>query len=78
MIVSLWGRIQAALLTAAAVILILVGVYAAGGRAARKAVEVKTQKRQIEAAQDRRDVEEEIRVLPDDRLADRLREWQRD
>ena len=78
MIAPLWARIQGAALTILAVLLVLCGIYAMGGRAARKAVETKSQKRQIEAAQDRRDVEEEIRVLPDAELSERLHEWNRD
>lgn len=72
-------RLQAALLTALAVLLVLAGAYAAGGRAARRAVVAKTQKRQIEAAEDRHDVEEDVGRMPDDVVAERLRtDWTKD
>jgi len=78
MIASLWLRIQGAALTAGAVLLVLLGIYAMGGRAARKSVELNMQKRNVQAAKDRRDVEEEIRVLPDADVDKRLHEWNRD
>ncbi|WP_074983723.1 hypothetical protein [Pseudomonas citronellolis] len=79
MIATLWGRIQAALLTLMAVVLVLFGAYALGGRAARKATEQKTQRRTIEAARERSDVEMRVDRQPDGAAAERLRnEWSRD
>lgn len=73
------ARIQGALLTMAAVVLILFGAYALGGRAARRAVETKDQKRRIEAAEDRRNVEIAVDRLPADDVHQRLRDrWTQD
>lgn len=79
MIAVLWARLQGVVLTILAVVLVLFGAYAMGGRAARRAVVDKSQKRQIEAAQDRSDVEDRITRTPDDRVNQRLRDnWSRD
>ena len=75
----LWGRLQAAVLTLVAVALVLFGAYSMGGRAARRAVTDKSQKRQIEAAKERSNVEDQVSRVPDDRVVERLqRTWSRD
>lgn len=73
------ARLQGILLTAAAVVLVLFGAYALGGRAARRAVEIKDQKRRIDAAEDRRDVEIAVDRMPADDVHQRLRDrWTQD
>ncbi|HBO0205064.1 TPA: hypothetical protein L4A41_002747 [Pseudomonas aeruginosa] len=79
MISGLLSRLQSALLTAFAVAAVLFGAYALGGRAARRAVEQKASCRQVEAAEDRRDVDVQIDRMPDGESAERLRDdWSRD
>ena len=76
---SLMARLQGALLTVVAVVLILFGAYTMGGRAARRSVEIKDQKRRIDAAEDRRDVEIAVERMPDDVVHERLRDrWTQD
>ena len=41
MLSTLWARVRGGLLMAGAVLLVLVGAYAAGGRAARRSAQVK-------------------------------------
>lgn len=61
----IWSRIQSWLLMAGAVLLVLVGAYAAGGRMARKTAELEQQRRNAEA---RRRTDEQIAEI--DRLDD--------
>lgn len=61
----IWSRIQSWLLMAGAILLVLVGAYAAGGRAARKTAELEQQRRNAEA---RRRTDEQIAEI--DRLDD--------
>lgn len=61
----IWSRIQSWLLVAGAILLVLVGAYAAGGRAARKTTELEQQRRNAEA---RRRTDEQIAEI--DRLDD--------
>ena len=62
---ALWARLQGWLLMAGAVLLVLVGAYAAGGRAARKTTELEQQRRNAVA---RRRTDEQIAEI--DRLDD--------
>lgn len=61
----IWSRIQSWLLMAGAILLVLVGAYAAGGRAARKTADLDQQRRNVEA---RRRTNEQIAEI--DRLDD--------
>lgn len=61
----IWSRIQSWLLMAGAILLVLVGAYTAGGRAARKTAELEQQRRNAEA---RRRSDEQIAEI--DRLDD--------
>ena len=87
---ALWGRVQGWLLMAGAVLLVLVGAYGAGSRAARRSAEVEraeqevraakaAQKAQDSARRGRDAIDQEIRNLPAGESARRLREhWNRD
>ena len=54
MLSALWSRAQGWLLMAGAVFLVLVGAYAAGGRAARRSAEIQ-RGRQLKQAREKRD-----------------------
>lgn len=75
---ALWIRLQGAILTALAVLAVLFGAYYAGGRAAREGAAKKSQARVIEAAEDRKHVEQTVDRMSDDDVAERLRDrWSR-
>lgn len=80
----IWARIQGWLLTAGAVLAVLVGAYAVGGRAARRSADLRQAQReaqQARAAQQaqegarrtRNEIDTEVRSLPAGGAAERLR-----
>lgn len=77
MLAALWPRLQGWLLALAAAILVLVGAYAAGGRAARQSAEI-DQRRRDAAARERRDEAlAENDALDDSAIRDRARQRMR-
>lgn len=77
------AKLKAWALTAWAVLLVLVGAYAMGSRAARKAAKTKADYnealRTAAGAKEVHDVEHETRAMPDGAAADELRrDWMRD
>lgn len=77
MFAELWGRIQGWALTAGAVLLVLVGAYAAGGRAARRAAELERSRQLNKAREARDEVLAKNDALDDDAIRDRARERMR-
>lgn len=77
MLAALWGRVQGWALMALAVVAVLVGAYAAGGRSARRSAQVDQLKKQAEAdikgMHDAREARNEIDSLSDDTVRDRAR-----
>lgn len=73
----IWSKIQSWLLTAGAVLLVLFGVYNAGGRAVRRTVEIEQQRRNAEARKRTNEQISEIDRLDDDsvfrRAVERMR-----
>lgn len=62
----------------ASVLLVMVGLYASGQRAGRRAAELKTKKNELKAIGEAKDVQNKIDALPDDDAVQRLRDrWQR-
>lgn len=77
MLAALWVRLQCWLVMAGAVLLVLVGAYAAGGRAARRSAELD---RAAGAAKVRRkadEIDREVSALDDDAVRDRAHDWVR-
>lgn len=77
MLTALWTRAQGWLLMAGAVLLVLVGAYAAGGRAARRSAELD---RAMDDAKIRRkadEIDREVSALDDDAVRDRASDWVR-
>lgn len=73
MFAALWSRVQGWLLMAGAVLLVLVGAYTAGGRAARRSAEIQ-RGRQLKHAREKRDeVVAKNDALGDDAIRDRAR-----
>ncbi len=78
MLAALWARLQGWLLMAGAVAAVLVGAYAAGGRAARRSAEIDRQAAREQAARRARHVENETASMGDDAIARELvRDWVR-
>jgi hypothetical protein len=80
---GLTTRLQAWALTALAVLFVLVGAYAMGGRAARRSTEQKYKyekaRREVAAAKGAHDAQMEVDALPTGGAADELRrDWVRD
>jgi len=70
-------RLQSALLTAAAVLLVLLGAYAAGSRAARRAEELKQARDRTAATRKAHNVKQTLDALDDDALRRRADRWVR-
>lgn len=65
-------------LTAASVLLVMVGLYASGQRAGRRAAELRIKSEELRALRESNDVQNKIDALPDDDVSRRLRDrWQR-
>lgn len=77
MLAALWARLQGWLLMASAVLLVLVGAYAAGGRAARRSAELERNRRLSKAREVRDEVIAKNDALDDDAIRDRARERMR-
>lgn len=77
MLSALWARVQGWLLMAGAVLLVLVGAYAAGGRAARRSVQVKQASVQSEQRRKINEADTKLVEMDDDDVRRRLNEWVR-
>lgn len=74
---ALWGRLQGWLVMAGAVLLVLVGAYAAGGRAARRSAELDKARVDAKAREKANVVDREVSALDDDAIRDRAHDWVR-
>lgn len=73
MLAAIWGRLQGWAFMAGAVLLVLLGAYAMGGRAARRSAEIQ-RGRQLEQAREKRDeAVAKNDALDDDAIRDRAR-----
>lgn len=77
MLATLWARVQGWLLMAGAVLLVLVGAYAAGGRAARKSAELDRLRNDQKAREVKDAVGREVDAMDDDNVRDSARRWVR-
>ena len=71
------SRLQGWALTAMADLAVLVGAYAAGGRAARRSVEVERSRREAKTRGAVRDVDRKIDSMDDRSVVDRAGHWVR-
>lgn len=78
MFAGLLTRLQGWLLTAGAVVAVLLGAYALGGRAARRSAELGEQRRQDRARERMEEVDREIDGMDRDALRERASRWVRD
>lgn len=69
------SRLQAWALTALAVLAVLAGAYAMGGRAARRSAELEEERRQARARRRMEEVDREIDDLDRAALRERARRW---
>lgn len=77
MLAAIWGRVQGWLMMAGAVLLVLVGAYAAGGRAARRSAELDRAAADAKIRRKADDVDREVSALDDDAVRDRAHDWVR-
>lgn len=77
MLAALWGRLQGWLLMAGAVLLVLVGAYATGGRAARRSAELDRAAANAKAREVRDETVAKIERMDDDAVRNRARERMR-
>lgn len=77
MLAALWARAHGWLLTAGAVLLVLMGAYAAGGKAARRSVEVDQARSNARAREKAREVDDKYDQMADDSVRDSARQWVR-
>lgn len=77
MLAALWARVQGWLLMAGAVLLVLVGAYAAGGRAARRAAQAKHSIAQSEQRRKVNEADTKVAQMDDDDVRRRLNDWVR-
>lgn len=77
MLAALWGRLQGWLMMAGAVLLVLVGAYAAGGRAARRSAELDRAAANAKAREVRDETVAKIERMDDDAVRNRARERMR-
>ena len=73
MLATLWARLQGWLLMAGAVLLVLVGAYAAGGRAARRSVELDRVAGEVRAREKADAVREKLDSMDDDAVRELAR-----
>lgn len=71
----MFSRLQAWALTALAVLAVLAGAYAMGGRAARRSAELEEERRQARARRRMEEVDREIDDLDRAALRERARRW---
>lgn len=72
------GRLQSILLTALAVLAVLAGAYAMGGRAARRSAELEEQRRRDDARRRMEDIDREIDDMDRAALRERALRWVRE
>jgi len=77
LVVIMPTRLQSALMTAAAVLLVLLGAYAAGSRAARRAEELKQARSRSATMRKAHDVKQTLDALNDDAMRRRAAKWVR-
>jgi len=77
LVVAMLARLQSGLLTAAAVLLVLVGAYAAGSRAAKRSAEIQQARERTTTTRKARDVIQILDALDDDTVRQRADRWVR-
>lgn len=77
MLAALWARAQGWLLMAGAVLLVLIGAYAAGGRAARRSAEIDRARDDAKIRRKADEIDREVSALDDDAVRDRAHDWVR-
>jgi len=77
MLTALLPRLQSGLMTAGAVLLVLVGAYTAGSRAAKRAEELKQARERATTTRKARHVKQTLDALDDDALRRRAGRWVR-
>lgn len=77
MLAALWSRVQGWLLMAGAALLVLVGAYAAGGRAARRSAQAKQAGARSEQRRKINEADAKLVEMDDDDVRRRLNEWVR-
>lgn len=77
MLAAIWVRVQGWLLMAGAALLVLVGAYAAGGRAARRSAELDRAAADAKIRRKADDVDREVSALDDDAVRRRAGDWVR-
>jgi len=70
-------RLQSGLMMAGAVLLVLLGAYTAGSRAARRSVELKQSRARIDTTRKARETQQTIQSLDDDTVRQRANRWVR-
>jgi len=70
-------RLQTGLLTAAAVLLVLLGAYGAGSRAARRSVELKQARDRQMSMRKAHEIEQTLDALDDTAMRERASRWVR-
>jgi len=77
MLAALLPRLQSGLMTAAAVLLVLCGAYAAGSRAARRAAELKQARDRATTTRIAREIKQTIDAVDNDTVRRRAHDWVR-
>lgn len=77
MLSTLWARVQGWLLMAGAVLLVLVGAYAAGGRAARRSAQAKQSSLQSEQRRKVNEADAKLAEMGDGDIRRELERWVR-
>lgn len=77
MLAALWARVQGWLVMAGAVLLVLVGAYAAGGRAARRSAQLDQVRADEKIRRKANEIDREVSALGDDAVRDRAHDWVR-
>lgn len=77
MLAALWVRVQGWLAMTGSVLLVLLGAYAAGGRAAKRSAELDRAKSDAKIRRKADDVDREVSALDDDAVRHRAGDWVR-
>lgn len=77
MLSTLWARVQGWLLMAGAVLLVLVGAYAAGGRAARRSAQAKQSSARSEQRRKINEADAKLVEMGDSDIRRELERWVR-
>jgi len=77
MLTTLFPRLQSGLVTAGAALLVLVGAYTAGSRAARHAAELAQQRQRTASMEKTREIKQSLDALDDDSVRRRANRWVR-